>query len=360
MVASVQFHAFRRSSETFGEIAARLCSTLSPHPRAAHLRERCHSPNAIEILMFHFHAWSSPRLMAKLPWPLCILCAKLNSPSPFRLWQARAFSSSPVSARHSKTGALARANIHVNTRGHTQTGTGATKLPLFSKPNLFLPISVWWMAFYCHAMATDWKISSLLPRFCVCTNICPGFNQKASTRAVVQSDGIGKKFAWIGKKNDDSEKVKERDRARPWFQLRIFSFFLEFGFFSHRKHNRSSMDTISPVASRFLSALMFSRSDYLVLYREQTNEKRIKRYLHHTLHPPQKCLPVILAAAESFQFISLPCTGADSCRRGSQGMEPARCCEQAHISPTSSWWKCQSNRYMWMMYGLKQVRGVTR
>lgn len=91
MVASVQFHAFRRSSETFVQIAARVRSTLSPHPRAAHLRERCHSPYAIEILMFHFHAWSSPRLMAKLPWPLCILCAKLNSPSPFRLTGASFF-----------------------------------------------------------------------------------------------------------------------------------------------------------------------------------------------------------------------------------------------------------------------------
>lgn len=67
-------------------------------------------------------------------------------------------------------------------------GMGTAKLPLFPQPNLFLPISVWWMAFYYHAMATDWKISLPLPCFCVCSNICPGFNQKqADTHTFVHA-----------------------------------------------------------------------------------------------------------------------------------------------------------------------------
>lgn len=66
------------------------------------------------------------------------------------------------------------------------------------------------------------------------------------------------------------------------------------------------MDTVLPAVSRFLSALMFSRSDYLVLYREQTNEKRIKRYLHRKLHPPKNaCLSFSLQQKAFNLFPSL-------------------------------------------------------
>lgn len=125
-------------------------------------------------------------------------------------------------------------------------GTGTAKLPLFPQPNLFLPISVWWMAFHYHAMATDWKIFLPLPRFCVCSNICPGFNQKqADTHtsvhpALSHSDGIGKNLC--GSEGDrEHEKVEERMRA--WdgegkdLELQVMSFFCS----SHQKQNRSSI-----------------------------------------------------------------------------------------------------------------------
>ncbi len=74
--------------------------------------------------MLHFHARGSPRLMAKLPWPLCILCAKLNSPSPFRLWQESFFSPLPSLCALPK-----RENPHKYTRSWTHAHKWARAQP---------------------------------------------------------------------------------------------------------------------------------------------------------------------------------------------------------------------------------------
>ncbi|KAI7802810.1 hypothetical protein IRJ41_019382 [Triplophysa rosa] len=66
------------------------------------------------------------------------------------------------------------------------------------------------------------------------------------------------------------------------------------------------MDTVLPAASRFLSALMFSRSAPGLRPDNQTNEKRIKRHLHHKLHLRKNaCLSVLLLQKAFNLFPSL-------------------------------------------------------
>lgn len=113
-------------------------------------------------------------------------------------------------------------------RGNTraQMGTGTAKLPLFPQPNLFLPISVWWMAFYYHAMATDWKISLPLPCFCVCSNICPGFNQKqADTHTFVQATHSHRvmELAKIRMDQKETENMKSGKEAWKWGGQRLWA-----------------------------------------------------------------------------------------------------------------------------------------
>lgn len=135
------------------------------------------------------------------------------------------------------------AHVHKYTCKHTKMGTGTTKLPLFSKPNLFLPISVWWMAF----IVMPWRQIERFPRCCLAFVCAPTFaldlikSEQTHACAVVQSDGIGKNSQGSERGTTTQTQWKrERHRARPWFQLRIFSFFLECGFF----HIRNKTDRV--------------------------------------------------------------------------------------------------------------------
>ncbi len=73
----------------------------------------------------------------------------------------------------------------------------------------------------------------------------------------------------------------------------------------------------------FSPSSMFRHSDYLLSYQEQTNdEKRIKRYLHHKLHPsPNACLS-FLPPWKAFNLFP-SCSGTDSRGQGAQEMKLA-------------------------------------
>lgn len=77
------------------------------------------------------------------------------------------------------------------------------------------------------------------------------------------------------------------------------------------------------LADDFSPSSMFSHSDYLLSYQEQTNdEKRIKRYLHHKLHPsPNACLS-FLPLRKAFNLFPSS-SGTDSRGQGAQEMKPA-------------------------------------
>lgn len=132
--------------------------------------------------------------------------------------------------------------------------------------------------FYCHAMATDWKISSLFPSFCVCTNICPGFNQK---RADACMRGCAERWNWqkfsgIRKRNDNTDTVKERKtQSKTLIPTEDFQLLLRVRLLSHTKQNRSSLDTVLPAALRFI---LLSCSPALIIW-SYTRSKQMKRGL---------------------------------------------------------------------------------
>lgn len=73
----------------------------------------------------------------------------------------------------------------------------------------------------------------------------------------------------------------------------------------------------------FSLSSMFIHSDYLVSYEEQTNdEKRIKRNLHHKLHPPQNACLSFLPPRKAFNLFP-SCSETDSHGQRVQEMKPA-------------------------------------